>query len=688
MKTTTHTFRAACRRCRRPTISIYGPPLRRPLAARYSTGPGDDLNNPTPKRPHSKLIILEPPRKQRPPEHASYPPPEIISTMEFEPLEQAKTLLTYEAEAERDMARVNISLLRPSQLQVSEQRFNQLAEQLSKSFTVHQLRSYYDFSRSEMAMDGQHIPRVSSSISKVKLVPFILSRVWKVEKTEDIAERQDVLVNKDLECSTRDIFFLVGEDGQTLREWANRYGAKITVNIQESSLQIQASQVSIEAIEAQMAILFQEVKEEEIDVSSIVRVGSFEWKLVPAISRTTSTFIERLEGDRVLLSALKQESIDNARRLLFTSVPLSIRTESSLLYEPPTSDSVKGGLFPVTEAVALPWIYRRQDWSRWRYITPANAPASDSESRLLSLSPTDVSSVLESQHPELEPPPGDLGRLRSRIVHEAVFGHVLHHYDSSERLVARGLREFVEQTKSSRAFCQTFPGSPFFSKFVEALPGPSVEFTHNEGFQLSFLPSPWEHPEDFEKYPPVHIFMPINETSDSSKGRPVLRALQSKSIADVMLPGEHCDIRFARTREVQMGIVSNIETEFGVQIREWQRFLLESNLDPVVDHRLRAASKLQVHIPSWLIEPGSRYESGAVNYTFAGMQYRRSTQATVGAIKYTKTEVDGGATGGRTTELKLSRTGSGKPDMLEQEFATLFARALYGVTALREWMSK
>lgn len=48
-----------------------------------------------------------------------------------------------------------------------------------------------------------------------------------------------------------------------------------------------------------MAILFQEVKEEEIDVSSIVRVGSFEWKLVPAISRTTSTFIERLEGDRV-----------------------------------------------------------------------------------------------------------------------------------------------------------------------------------------------------------------------------------------------------------------------------------------------------------------------------------------------------------------------------------------------------
>lgn len=209
--TTTHNFRSVYRRCCPLTAHSYIRSIRRPSAIYFSTTPVGDLDDPTPKRPHSKLIILETPRKQRPPEHAFYPSEQSVSTREFEPLEQAKTLLTYEAEEKNDITRVNISLLKPKQDRVSEQRFSQLSDQLFKSFTVAQLRSYYEFYRTEMAKEGQVIPPLRSTDPKSKVVPYILTKAWRIEKTEEIAERQDVLVNKDLECSKRDIFFLVSD---------------------------------------------------------------------------------------------------------------------------------------------------------------------------------------------------------------------------------------------------------------------------------------------------------------------------------------------------------------------------------------------------------------------------------------------------------------------------------------------
>lgn len=88
-------------------------------------------------------------------------------------------------------------------------------------------------------------------------------------------------------------------DGQILREWANTFGARITVNVQESSLQIQASQVSIEKIETRMSMMLSEAKTEELDMAAVFRVGPFDWSLIPAISRTTSTYIEKVNEHQV-----------------------------------------------------------------------------------------------------------------------------------------------------------------------------------------------------------------------------------------------------------------------------------------------------------------------------------------------------------------------------------------------------
>lgn len=88
-------------------------------------------------------------------------------------------------------------------------------------------------------------------------------------------------------------------DGQILHQWANQYTARITVNVQESNIKIEASQDGIEEIEKRMAILFLDAKSEELDLSAVLKAGQFDWSLVPAISRTTQTFIERLDDTNV-----------------------------------------------------------------------------------------------------------------------------------------------------------------------------------------------------------------------------------------------------------------------------------------------------------------------------------------------------------------------------------------------------
>lgn len=71
------------------------------------------------------------------------------------------------------------------------------------------------------------------------------------------------------------------------------------VNVQKSNIKLEASQDGIEEIEKRMALLFMDAKEEELDLAAILRVGQFDWSLVPAVSRTTQTFIEKIDETKV-----------------------------------------------------------------------------------------------------------------------------------------------------------------------------------------------------------------------------------------------------------------------------------------------------------------------------------------------------------------------------------------------------
>jgi hypothetical protein len=120
--------------------------------------------------------------------------------------ELSKSVLTFEREAVMDATQMEISLLRPTGQRVSKQRFEQLHNQLAKAFNPVQLRTYYE---SEIH-DGPVIPKIRKNANKRDVITAILKDRWGVMIAEEIAEREDVITNKEINTTRRDIFFLVG----------------------------------------------------------------------------------------------------------------------------------------------------------------------------------------------------------------------------------------------------------------------------------------------------------------------------------------------------------------------------------------------------------------------------------------------------------------------------------------------
>ena len=133
-------------------------------------------------------------------------PEQPLEELAVEALEgRSKELLTYEDVAAMDTTGIDISLRRPSTLRVSKERFEQLGGELGKAFLRDQLDEYYH----SPTQDGKIIPHLKRA-SKRRLINAILLDRWGVVIAEDIAERVDVLVDKEIKSSRRDIFFMLG----------------------------------------------------------------------------------------------------------------------------------------------------------------------------------------------------------------------------------------------------------------------------------------------------------------------------------------------------------------------------------------------------------------------------------------------------------------------------------------------
>lgn len=249
-----------------------------------------------------------------------------------------------------------------------------------------------------------------------------------------------------------------------------------------------------------------------------------------------------------------------------------------------------------------------------------------------------------------------------KTVYHAQLGHILHHVEAPYTRTQSSVEDFIKSERG-RVFCSTFPGSPFFTRYLEsgsANDRSALKF--RESFVLKFIPSPWADRSHFDSFPPVRITLPA-DLDGGEVTSPEITVLNSTSYADILLPNDYCDIRFERQEGMSLKVDAmpiQANSHFGgIDAEEWQRYMQGSRLDRTKDDKLRAAANLQIHIPLSLMKLPSIVGTGLserslpVDYVFAGMEHRQTTSIAQDGLTMSHSAIEAGS-GGRTTELRVS----------------------------------
>jgi hypothetical protein len=176
-------------------------------AARFASTSTSTPSPPPPKtKAGQELIVLPPPRRQGPslPEAPAISPLDVIQLAELQ-----NVVLTYVSEVDLDTTKMEISLSKPVNPRVSKQRYEQLFNQLAAAFNVTQLRAYYD--TAPPSDSKTPLVELKRAANKADVLHAIMKDRWGMEIAEEIKEREDVIVEKEIQVTRREIFFLIGE---------------------------------------------------------------------------------------------------------------------------------------------------------------------------------------------------------------------------------------------------------------------------------------------------------------------------------------------------------------------------------------------------------------------------------------------------------------------------------------------
>lgn len=154
-----------------------------------------------------ELVILEPPGP-RVSLHRYAPPPRDLDDTDLG--SGIQQLLTFEFKDQDvlDATHIGILLCKPHVTKVSKERYEQIFMEINHAFLRPQLLEYYSKS---MRVGKGRPSALSKAPKKGELLHEIMRNMWGIEVTDEIAEREDVLMNEEIKSNRRDIFFMIGE---------------------------------------------------------------------------------------------------------------------------------------------------------------------------------------------------------------------------------------------------------------------------------------------------------------------------------------------------------------------------------------------------------------------------------------------------------------------------------------------
>ncbi|KAI8138307.1 hypothetical protein BJV82DRAFT_631806 [Fennellomyces sp. T-0311] len=349
----------------------------------------------------------------------------------------------------------SIESLRPKQTArvLKNNDYNQLCKQLDKSFTVPQLKLYLK----------KHNRHILPKSRKQDLLNLIVNGFWGYSSREIIQnaerERKRNAIEAHVKASKEELFFVIGEEGSTLRHVEEQYNVRITILVDQGQYIIEGLRKDVikarEEIRRQLLLVhadFQVTQQLKNNIS-FDDVAAKMMSIIPTISKQCNTFIS-ISKDRFTLAARSKKSIDQATLLLAQTISeLDVTTKKPLSAADHTLLDVTRAdgqleFVPLHDSQAMPLTLKSFGWSR---LHPA-----EGEKNQKYLSSTESFSFYNLG-------PGESTNLSASGIKELIGQNLGPADDSNIHLEARFGAVLFENLKSKKSLILETPKTGLFS---------------------------------------------------------------------------------------------------------------------------------------------------------------------------------------------------------------------------------
>lgn len=531
-----------------------------------------------------------------------------------------------------DQIRQTINALKPQDKILSKIRATQLSEDISKMFTVQQLRNY-------ARVEFPSIP-MPHSLNKSELIGRIIVKCWEREISTAAVGSDELISQRNFDLTKKQMFFLFSQKS-IIDNWM-RANVKILVLIDSLQMIVRAPESHIQYIELALNRIFKNIKSEDVDLGKVKELfeTANETVLLDDIQEMTGVFFEAKTNDEgetlpneFVMSSLGGKKFDQVKRLILWSLDYNPFTKVNMHAETKNS---KFKMFKHYPDNSLPWIHRKKSLMRLR--EPRN---------LLGL-PAPVKLDSDKLYEELYGDDTKPIASGTDSVTAVSFGHIL-------------FEESTLNTPNPKVVVNT--DIPFAHERIHKLPlytfdGSEPDSTvdpHIYYAQIRLVPSPYNQSNNYMSFPPLEFWVETDQDNKARMDTFRVLAITNEINSSVSLPAHSTDVKFVRsdTKELVEPFTNSQENWMDDQPGV-KKFLNDAVLD--------FSGKTAIKVPQScdVILPG---HTEPVRYDYVYMTHRKQVDLVFNDRILSYTVLEGGSLGGRTTEVIMV----GKDEKMSKE---------------------
>lgn len=181
----------------------------------------------------------------------------------------------------------SVEVFKPRSMVISQKNMDKLHTHLHNAYTVDQLATI---------VTAYKLKR--KGLKKGQLISSIIEKHWGIKTTQQLKEeekkRQLDIVKKTFPASRQELFFIIGDNGNTIRNIEQENQVKITIDVQSDQYIVEGPSVAVAKAKGEI-LTHLDIKEDTIDIpKTVVENSNLKTEILNSladISKVAGTFI-------------------------------------------------------------------------------------------------------------------------------------------------------------------------------------------------------------------------------------------------------------------------------------------------------------------------------------------------------------------------------------------------------------